>query len=203
MLHAIPTIFLTTAVICLVLRIHYADTHFSHEGMPLAIFHQSHFRIDSLMFGVLIAYWWHLKATSVARQWVERHGQLLVLAGSVFFVPAFIWVWHETYWMSVYGVMLFYIGAGLMVLGALCSQTFPGWIWRQMANLGHHSYSVYLWMDLTCQMIIVPVRMKMGVSWNNGWELAASILLTWVIGISAAKLFEIPFLKLRQRFVPA
>jgi peptidoglycan/LPS O-acetylase OafA/YrhL len=197
----VPWIYAATAAGCLALRYAHAARHQDVESL-VATVHQSQFRIDSLMFGVLIAYWWHLRATETQRTWVAQHGKILVLAGALFLIPAFIWDSHLTPWIPVWGVMLFCLGGGMMVLGA-AGDPFLGarpWLW--LANLGRHSYSVYLWHGMVYELLMQKIRDAAGASWNNLEEFTALFVLSWGIGIIAAKLFEYPFLKLRQRYLP-
>ena len=126
---------------------------------------------------------------------------ILCWPGALCFIPAFVWDSHAVPWVSVYGVMLFYLGGGLMVLGSI-SRAKLGRMGMWLADLGRHSYSVYLWNGFVYEVILVNIKSRMGPHWNNWLEFLTCFVLTWTVGIAAAKLFEIPLLKLRQRFMP-
>ena len=195
-----PWIFLCVAVICLAARYVYANKHGISGAIDLI--HKSHFRVDSLMFGVLLSYWWHMKATERHKQWLTRNGGKMVVGGAMCFLPAFVWNAPSILFIPVFGVILFYIGGGAMVLGAISRSTFTGRFWTLLANLGRHSYSVYLWNGIVYEVFVTAIRTQAGVRWSNYLEFITVFTLSWLVGILAAKTFETPFLKLRERYVP-
>lgn len=198
----LPVIFVALAGVCLLARV--AGGFLIHKA-PSLIVHQSHYRMDSLMFGVLISWWWHLTAKEDLRAWIETRRGILIITGALCYSPAFIWDVNSNADMSlaVFGEGLFYLGGGLLVLGMIGGNGCDFLLLNWLAKLGSYSYSVYLWNGIVYQLILVDLRRGMGSRWGNGLEFTTNFALSWVIGITAAKAIEIPLLKLRDRFLPA
>ena len=108
----LPVVFVAVATVCLLLRVANADepyTHFTH-------LFPTHLRIDSLMFGVLLAYGWHFgQLQSYARPWRAS----LCVGGMLMLSPAFLFPLGTTPWLHVYGLTLGYLGSGALLVGLL------------------------------------------------------------------------------------
>jgi peptidoglycan/LPS O-acetylase OafA/YrhL len=192
---SIPWIFAGLAVGCLWLRIRVAARpgpldYFDFFGTQL--------RIDSLMFGVLLRY---LHEYGSLRNWVARIPALAwSAAGCTLLAPAFVWDVEPGNWLLVYGVILFYCGAGCLVLATTkCPKTI-GRAGGFLAMLGAGSYSMYLW----------HTAVNWGVTeyWHrSGREDWAAYAAAYVVGAIAfgwvmGHLVELPVLRLRERFFP-
>ena len=103
----------------------------------------SHLRMDSLLFGVLIAYYFYFEEDKL-RHFAEKYKGLLITAGLVMLTPAFIWHKKNALIHSL-GLSLFYIGNGAIIIGCLYLKIPNNMISRSICYLGTHSYSIYLW----------------------------------------------------------
>jgi len=187
--------FLMIACLCMrIMTMAYNPTY----NMRLYLF-ASHLRIDSLFFGVFISYLWHFK--NLKHKTRSIPSLALVALGICLLSPAFIFDVFKSNWISVYGVVLFYLGAGALLLAALRIESSQNRILQFIGYLGTTSYSTYLWH--------VPVY-----SW--GWTfikkttgienyivyfifyIFGSLFFGWLMN----KLIEWPILKARNRLFP-
>ena len=190
-----PWVFLVVAVACLALRVLGSLNH------TLSIF-QSHVRLDSLFFGVLLSYLFHTYPTgflSVARRFRLAFGAI----GLLFLLPAFCFPLESTPAISTFGLTLFYLGSGGLLVAALGFNTPTSLLARAAAYTGSHSYSIYLWhvMFAAWGTDIVHRLLSVQINWfmYAAFYLAGSLLF----GIGMAILIEFPVLRMRDRFFPS
>jgi peptidoglycan/LPS O-acetylase OafA/YrhL len=166
--------------------------------------YKSHFRIDSLLFGVFLAYFWYfgklresIMGLGGVTIWVIR------TAGFVCLLPAFIWEFELNRIQFTYGLTLFYVGAGLILISVLPHQRISNSYVRNAAGLGAASYPVYLW------------HMSVN-SWTNslvqiGTENVELRFITYgilyicssfVFGFIMFRLIDSPSLRIRDKLFP-
>jgi peptidoglycan/LPS O-acetylase OafA/YrhL len=140
-LSRIPLIFCFVAIVCLCLRLATAlSLPYQHHPHLFP----THLRIDSLLFGVVLSYYFHMRGYFKQIKSV-RFSIALIGLGLLCFIPAFLFTLEETWWMSVFGVVLFYLGAGTVLVGSLHYPLQSGGILDWISRIGAYSYSIYLW----------------------------------------------------------
>lgn len=192
----IPKLFFFIAAFCLLLRCVtavYLPFQYNWNIEP------THLRIDSLFYGVFLAYLWHFRGLSESR-FLEKHKFFIGLAGACCFLPVFIFVLRETPLLSTIGLTLLYIGSGFVLLALLRSDAAKNSFVRSFAGLGKYSYSIYIWN--------LPVHFwltKFTDLAAENWFLYAFLYWagTLVLGIGTAKLVEYPVLRLRDKIMPS
>lgn len=200
-LAAIPKLFVGIAVACLVMRIVTTAVlpyHYTTHLFP------THLRIDSLMFGVLLAYSWHRNGL-VRSDFVRERANALILGGVILLLPAFAFPVETTPWVSVIGVVGFYLGSGAILIGLL-HRGLPGTgLVRMTAALGAYSYSIYLWHMPVHQWLVPTALTAFPSSWQGNWALYLVLYVTGscLIGVAMAKLIEVPVLAIRERWFPS
>ena len=195
----LPTVFVVVAIVCFFLRLHTAVTlPYNHRTHLFA----THIRIDSLLFGVLISYYWHFKELS-DRTRLSRLAPFLFVVGAIMLAPAFIFPLERTKWISVLGLTTFYIGSGALLLGMLYIDIPDSYLVRCLAGIGTFSYSIYLWHMPVHEWGIRIARKLAGAPLN--WFAYAGIYLAGaiVVGIVASKIVEYPVLRVRDRLYPS
>jgi peptidoglycan/LPS O-acetylase OafA/YrhL len=195
---SMPTVFCCLAIGCLLLRLVAAVVHPTFIG----VLHKfaTHARIDSLMFGVLIAYLWQYRGLESRIQWIPSW--LLAAVGVALLSPAFVFTLEKTSWIWVVGYTVFYAGSGCLLLAAIRWEQSSSKLVRCFAGLGAASYSIYLWH--------LPV-MTMGYYYVKriaGGESEWLYLLNAFIGSCAVgwvmnRIVEAPVLKIRDRWFPS
>ena len=205
---AIPWVAAAVSVGCLVVR-------FSHWGAPdhRTVYCATHFRIDSLFWGVFLSYLYHYHpgfAEAVRRyRWVAITAGLCLVAPMMFIRVEESFVW-------TIGFSLLYLGFGLILLGMLFvpmgRPSTRRWrvptVGETVAFVGFYSYSVYLWhMDGARFRLerAVDHGFLVGVSPSLRWLVveALYVVMAVVVGVIMAKLIELPALAVRDRLFPA
>jgi peptidoglycan/LPS O-acetylase OafA/YrhL len=200
----IPNLFLAFAVLCLLARAFTWWAILTIDNDNEFLFNRAdHAVMDSLMFGVLLSYYWHHCWSLPVRAKVLAWRVPLAVAGVLLLSP-YLREHMNIDCFRVFGLILVYLGAGCLVLSSLSLDyiSCPAWV-RWPARLGKYSYSVYLWHVLV-GMWMTPL---LG---SKGDSLPARLLNfliyfvgCWVIGIVFAWLVEFPALRWRDRLFPS
>lgn len=199
---ALPAITVAVCLACLGCRLHDVG-----GSTPLWLLrHRSHLRIDSLLFGVLLAYlrfnrpefWRRLASRPLA----------LSTAGMVALAPMLVLGRDDQgpFVMTV-GYTLLYFGYGL-ILTAMTSVPMPLSLpTRALSFVGRHSYPIYLChIDLARDPVQWAVR---SIAWGGARELiwlttmAAYLAAATLVGVLLGSLVEAPALALRDRLFPS
>jgi peptidoglycan/LPS O-acetylase OafA/YrhL len=167
------------------------------------IYYASWCRFDELLAGVALALLKHGHAVAWAR--LMGPGKWLLAAGAVTSGLALRWfiVDHYGLWATVFGFPLLALGCSLLILAALA----PGSALHRArvpgaARLALWSYAIYLVHKQVS--ILAGLAMRAG-GYGPGHPLtilaalAASVLAGWLL----YRLVETPFMRLRERHVPA
>lgn len=200
-LQAIPALFVVTATVCFALRL--VTTHFLPYHHTTHLF-PSHLRIDSLMFGVLLAYGWHRTGWLQSDRVREQAGALIVL-GILLLAPAFIFPVETTPWITVFGFIGFYLGSGAILIGLLHRRLPEMESIAWAAKLGAYSYSIYLWHMPVHDWLVPAILDLLPNPLNQNWYLYLSLYLsaTFYVGVSMCRIIEAPALALRDRWFPS
>ncbi len=196
-LDLIPALFAFIAGTCLVARILTSTlTTFSYQTNLFP----THLRVDSLFFGVLLSYYWHMRDLRTSR--LARRLRLGLAAGGVLLLaPPFVWSLESQHWLTTVGLSLFYLGSGLLVLSALYSELGKSRLARGLAAIGAYSYSIYLWHLPVLFWIVPELKARTGV---QSWVFGAFVYYgaSIVLGMILAKLIEYPVLRFRDWVLP-
>ncbi len=195
----IPVVFVGVALLCLMLRI-FVGTQGSF-GFRSHVY-ASHLRLDGLLFGVLLSYWYHRQPIQFLAL-AQRFRFLLASLGALLLFPGFFLPLETAPSICTYGFTLIYLGSGGLLVAALGCRPPVTRIANGAAYLGSHSYSIYLWH--------MPVAVWGGALLArlpgpyNSWFLYAFVYLagTVVLGTTMATLIEFPVLRLRDRLFPS
>ncbi len=183
-----------------------------HPFNPYTHIFYTHIRIDSLMFGVLLAYWHHFdpgKLEKVARQ------RLLLLAISLMLIsPALFFDRNVTPFIWTVGYTLIYLGFGGILLVMIYTPLGEGWSGRCLSGksarllawIGVSSYTIYLWHGLFALRPIESLDnlWLIHLPWLR-WSLGTGLYLALAIGVGtlAGILVDKRVLRLRDRLFPA
>jgi peptidoglycan/LPS O-acetylase OafA/YrhL len=197
--HAVPWIVAASTVGFLAIRI----VNYLVRGEATYSFYThawaSHLRMDSLLFGVGLAYAYHFHEEAF-RRWLRPLRYPLLAVGPVVLTSS-IWltVNRSSFAYHTIGLSLAYLGAAAMMVGLLMCQVPRNRVTEALAALGTHSYSIYLW-HMALMYWAIP-----GLRDSVSWELRTLLYVVgaFVIGISMAKLLEAPLLRLRDRKHPS
>ncbi len=176
-----------------------------HTDDFFSVFYPTHLRFDSLLFGVALAYAYHLhpeRLAAFSRRWFWW----LLGGGLLLVAPSLVLPVGESAFMQTGGLTALYLGFGALLLVALY------WPWKVarpvdlglsgLAAIGVYSYSIYLWhiplrwySESLLRMVLdhPPYLLRFGVY----------MVGTLGVGIFMAKLVEFPILRIRDRYFPS
>lgn len=194
---AIPIIFAFTGSACLALRLagaaEFPQFDFYRDFTP------THLRIDSLFFGVLLSY------LCVFQKLEEKLAPLptwLFFAfGVLLLSPAFIFDRGSNRWMSTLGFVLFYVGSGSVLIGALRFPKSNSLPISFLALLGAASYSIYLWHIPIGFWCWIAVRKMFGLD-NFLLYFLSYVGGSCLFGLIMSRVVEFPVLRLRDFLLP-
>lgn len=191
----LPPFFLTVAAIELGLRVYMNASYNYTHGTHLF---RSHLRFDSLLFGVLISYFYHYHSAVFFGFVHKWRGKSLLLVS--FLVAPLLLLMRDHFLVSTIGLTLIYIWSGIVLCWALSLPSPKHWFAAKLGFIGLHSYSIYLWHYPVVYWVMQPMQ-EAGYSWfaftSTYWAVSV------VLGILMAKLVEFPVLYLRDKWFPA
>lgn len=159
----------------------------------------SHLRMDSLFFGVGIAYWYHFHHESFQRVLRPWRYPLIALGVALFssrlWAPSLMKPWYY----HTLGFTQFYLAAAALLVGVLMCRIPENALTRRMAAVGAQSYSIYLW-HMALMYWVIP-HLHDTLSW--GARQTLFLIGSLVIGLVMAKVLELPLLALRDRWYPS
>ncbi len=204
----LPALFVAVAALLLGLRIHAAS---QHSFSAMTHLYTTHLRVDSLLFGVLLAYLRHRDPAGLTRLVRGRRLGLLAV-GLLLVVPPFIWPLHGHPALYTAGLSALYLGFGALMLLALelprGAAGGPGARPREalgamLGRVGFDSYSIYLWHMPFRQWGLPRLCALLGIPEGSWLELSLFVVGSCALGIAMARVVEQPFLRLRDRILPS
>jgi peptidoglycan/LPS O-acetylase OafA/YrhL len=159
----------------------------------------SHLRMDSLFFGVAVAYAYRFHREAFERRFKPwRHA--LIAAGAAV-LSVYIWapVERNHWYDNTIGFTQYYLAGAALLVGVLMCRIPHTKLTGLLAAVGAQSYSIYLW-HMALMYWAIP-RLRDTLSWEtlNLVYFAGA----FVVGIGMAKTLELPLLRLRDRWYPS
>lgn len=193
----IPITFIIIAVFCLFMRIGnlFLFDSYNHKWFLFG----THIRMDSLMFGVLISYFWHFHDLESRVQNVRT--LVLLVVGFMFLFPAFLFPLEQYKLISVFGVISFYLGSGVLVLAAVRLQCSRNRVLTLCGTFGAASYSIYLWHMPLATWGWDLVNIIIGID-DYIWYFTFYMTGSLILGLIMSKIIEWPVLVFRDRLFP-
>lgn len=197
----VPKLFCVVAIVCLTLRV---TTALSLPYGHMTHVFPTHLRIDSLMFGVFLAHSWHRNGF-VHSNLIQENASPLIGLGILMLLPAFLFPLEATWWISVFGVSLFYVGGGAILIGLLHRGVSDTPAIRWIAMLGTYSYSIYLWHMPVHNWFVPAITSLLPEPLSENWFIYSALFLSgsFIVGVQMAKLIESPVLVLRNKWFPS
>jgi peptidoglycan/LPS O-acetylase OafA/YrhL len=192
----VPSLFAIVAVLVFAAR-----CYFISSVDPWTMMFATHFRIDSLFFGVWLSYLYHFRREQLVR-FVGTHSRALRFASVLALGPCLFLPAEDSIFMRTAGFTLVYMGFGGLLITALIDAPARDNLWRRwLAFIGLNSYSIYLWHgyflsagNYLSRVLHTPIPFAVHLV----------IYLAGAIGGGAlmATLIEAPMLRLRDRYFP-
>jgi peptidoglycan/LPS O-acetylase OafA/YrhL len=156
----------------------------------------THLRIDGLFIGVALSYYYHFQPMDFRRvTFPWRHALIgLGAAGLISARVTDVGLWYKYTLGPLHDCI-----CASAILGGVVACTIPrNWFTLTLAKIGSYSYSIYLWHMVAIKFVTPNLRDSVA------WEWRAAIYLTsaFVVGMIMANIWELPLLKLRDRWFP-
>jgi len=195
----VPAAFVVLAILCLSLRIFTA--HLAPYNQQTHLF-PSHLRMDSLFAGVFISYLYHFH-TNRFLDWARRYRVPLLIVGVLLLGPAFAFPLATTSFISTFGLTLFYVGSGCLLIAALVTHLPDNRVAAALAYTGSHSYSIYLWHLPIAVWVIPHLSRFLGPDQNWFIYFGTYFIGSLSFGIVMSVLTEFPVLRIRDHLFPS
>ena len=194
----IPVVFLGVALACLTLRLVLA---FSTPYQHTTHLFPTHLRIDSLLLGVVLSYVRHYRGDWFFAT-AKRFRPAMIVAGTLCFVPAFVFQLETTPLIPSLGVAFFAAGGGLLIWGLAGVEPQRSRLAAAAAFVGARSYSIYLWhMAVTYWGLKLVLPAVPGLTWPA--YAVGFVVGSVVVGLVMHAVVEAPMLRLRDRLIPS
>lgn len=213
---AIPIAASLVIVGCFALRIltYLKHRHMIDSAFDVTYLYPTHLRIDSLFFGVLLAYLYHFRPQVLER--LSRYRVGMILLGLVLVSPMFLIPLRKSPFIYTIGFSLLYLGYGAILLALVLTPLGKDGLGRALQSLpvraisfiGVYSYPIYLW-HIDGGKLPLAWLVKQGVfqplpgpiRWL--FVMALFVALSTAVGVVLGKLIEKPALALRDRLFPS
>jgi peptidoglycan/LPS O-acetylase OafA/YrhL len=163
----------------------------------------THTRLDSLMFGVLLSHFYYFHRDAFDRFTQKRLLLSSVVAAGLLFL--FLTDAKSKLMLTVGYTMNYLCFAALMLLMiGVTGNIVKSLPYRMIAAIGVYSYSIYLWHNSVRTPLLhlcshLPANDEL--RWFSLW--VAQYLCAIVLGVLMARMIEWPFLRFREKVVPA
>jgi peptidoglycan/LPS O-acetylase OafA/YrhL len=205
---SLPAIPLTAFFLCVVCAL-FRLIGFYNPGTN---FFATHMRIDSLFWGVMLAYLFHFKPEKL--KLLMHNRALLILLGLVLLSPMILLERSSSAFMRSAGLTMLSWGYGCLLLAFVYTPLGEGVAGKFMANpvarfiawIGVHSYTIYLWFGILGNKPTEAIfrrlpQLPSSINWLC--QFSTFLILSILGGVIMFKIFDSPVLKLRDRFFPA
>jgi len=201
--HALPKLVLMINVSLLLGRV--LMSYVAHASWSVLTF-QTHWRLDSLLFGVLLAYGVD-HHPDFLRQWrMTLHGWRW-MGIPLLIVPSMVMNLTEDRYVSTFGATALYLGFGWVLIEVLhqrvisAPKTAP--VSALFSIIGKYSYSIYLWHFTLYYIGFAYIHRKLGWHLPLAVNCVGFMVLAIIGGIVMSCAIEQPFLYWRNRWFPS
>jgi peptidoglycan/LPS O-acetylase OafA/YrhL len=197
----------TVLAYCLVARI-ITSIQFTENNF-LIHYSPTHLRMDSLAFGVIIAYNYHFNKVWLSN-FVQKYTVALTVIMCLCLATLFIWDTH-TVFMRTIGFTLVYLGFGILLNLFLLAPKFqhrfeqivPVFMYQLVSKIGLYSYAIYL----THIQVLIAIRKVTEHIWHiemsNAMLFFSYLIASVLVGMVLTYIIERPMLKWREKLFPA
>lgn len=98
---------------------------------------------------------------------------------------------------------MYYIGAGIIVLNAAFLKSKNALLFRGLAYIGKHSYSIYLWHMFFQVALLGIIERRLGLAFNDMQKMICYIIGAIACGICMSEMIDSPVLRLRDKLFPS
>ena len=196
----IVTIAVAVCILFLIVRIIQSNIW---KGFSSIHLFPSHIRLDSLIVGVAISYFYNFHREKFEKI-IKGRKLILFIAGLFLLSPAFIFELEKTPFIYTFGFAFLYLGSASLLCAAMFSDFLNSPAFRSIGYAGSHSYSIYLWHAPVMEWgVLIICKKILGSYLNCSTAVLLTVILSFATGIIMANVIEFPFLKIRDKYFPS
>ncbi|MES2387565.1 MAG: acyltransferase [Bacteroidota bacterium] len=210
--NAFPRFFIAVGIVCLAGRILTAK----YIGVSLLnLCFPTHLRIDSLLFGVLISYYYHFKDEQLTR-FYNKYRLILLISSTALIIPFFMnfdaeLPFRDRYIIFTIGFTALYYAFGVWLVAMVKDPAVSGTlkkvltkpVYNFVAFTGFYSYNIYLWHNWAG--FIADIDHYPNIALFHEYPKILALIyfvMSYALGIGITHALEIPFLKIRDKYFP-
>jgi peptidoglycan/LPS O-acetylase OafA/YrhL len=161
-----------------------------------AFYTKSHFRFDSLFFGVLLYYLYNYRPHIIQHILSSRYSKLLLAAAIGYVLLAFVFPSPNNQWESVASLAILPWCFGYIFIYFVTDEKYERKKWlAPFSYLGKYSYSIYLFHGLVDHYCSLHL--------HGYFSYIFYFVISIVSGVVISKLIEYPMLALRDKYFPS
>ncbi len=202
--------FILILIVCLINRIAFVSLIPLYKKSAWLVHIQTQFRIDSLSFGVLIAYNRYFNPEGYMR-FYNRYKGWLLSAALVIMMPAMIMApedpakMGDNFFLRSFGYITLYVGFGLILIYFITNEKTVHYLTRGIGKpmvslisfIGLYSYSIYVFHTMIRKYIVLNIHV------NPYVQTIIFVTLAVLVGVVVGRTIETYFLKLRDKYFPS
>ncbi|HLA56209.1 MAG TPA: acyltransferase [Flavobacterium sp.] len=193
--------------ICLVLRI-ISNTAFPNEIARNIT--MTHLRIDSLLAGVMVSYWYHFRREMLMGFVNANKKMLLLFALALVSFAPFMDI-NSSFFVKTTGFTFLYIGFGILLawfladekINARLTKTFSDPVVNLVSKIGFASYSIYIIHTFVNNAFATAVAILLKQQLNPAISFVVTSAISIACGLLMTQYIEKYFLSLRDKYYPA
>jgi peptidoglycan/LPS O-acetylase OafA/YrhL len=163
-----------------------------------AHFEKTHFRLDSMLMGVMLSYLFHFHKEKL--DFFQNNKLLLATLSIVYLLSNFIFPRENNAWVSVVSLAINPFCFATLIILAIHS-TKKLFNSATLSFIGRISYALYLWHGLALDFLVTYFPFNKSIL-NYTIYLVSYFVLSIVLAKVFTQIIEVPFLKLRDNFFP-
>jgi peptidoglycan/LPS O-acetylase OafA/YrhL len=197
-----PIVTIAVAVCVLFLFVRILQSNIWQQFSSIHLF-PSHIRLDSLIVGVAISYFYNFHRERFENL-IKGRKLILLVVGLLLLSPAFIFELEQTPFIYTFGFAFLYLSSAALLCAAMFSSFLNSTAFRPVGYIGSHSYSIYLWHAPVMEWgVLIICKKILGTYLNCTTAVLLTVILGFATGIVMANVIEFPFLKIRDKFFPS
>jgi peptidoglycan/LPS O-acetylase OafA/YrhL len=206
----IPLAFVFIAMACLLLRLSTIYLSPAATFQEQYVMNRTHYRMDSLFFGVFLGYLHHFRSEMIERLLQPLRNRVAVGVLTALLLSVCFLFTRHSHFLLTFGLSFLYLGfGGLLLLCLYVQNVLPASLAALVEKLGTvcafigvYSYSIYLWHIPFGAYAPGVVRRILHIELVGLMAFAFNIFGGITLGILMARVIEFPVIRFRDRFFP-
>jgi peptidoglycan/LPS O-acetylase OafA/YrhL len=163
---------------------------------------QTHVRIDGLFLGSLAGYLFNFYRQAVTN-FIARRRRIYNCVTAVAIIAPFMRELEHSFFAHTVALTILSIGFAMLSLGSVCGAFEMSGRWRGVEQVGRCSYAIYLWHYAVLLRFLPQLESFLPYRLPDPLRFGIYVAASLCMGIAMTRWLEEPFLKLREKWLPA